>query len=68
MAVSNLEFLDLTLIDAFKRVVVGLGEAGLMVGDNLSGNPEFLDLTIMDAFKRVVAGLGEAGLMVAGNL
>lgn len=31
ISVSNPEFLDLTLMDAYKRVVAGLGEAGLMV-------------------------------------
>ena len=32
MVISNAEFLDLTLMDAFKRVVAGLGEAGLLLG------------------------------------
>ena len=42
MAVSNPEFLDLTLMDAFKRVVAGLGEAGLMVIlDNQVSRPEW---------------------------
>lgn len=42
MAVSNPEFLDLTLMDAFKRVVAGLGEAGLMVIlDNQISRPEW---------------------------
>lgn len=42
MAVSNPEFLDLTLMDSYKRVVAGLGEAGLMVIlDNHISRPQW---------------------------